>query len=200
MKIIEQKLPHTSHLTPHMGSGQLLIEALVSISIILVGLVGVLNLLANSMRLNRIVSDQYTAVYLASEGIEVIRNIVDTNIASDRITGDNTWSDNVNCRLGYNTCNNDDGCSINYNETLIDSDNAKPNKHQKNHPTDFNPVRFDGTYYNNKNLPQNQMTPFTRNVCVRLFGSELRVRSVVKWKSSGGGDFKVELNDVFYER
>lgn len=186
-------------------SGQLLIEALVSISIILVGLVGILNLLANSMRLNRIVSDQYTATYLASEGIEVIRNIVDTNININRTGGSVPWNRNVECGKNLNaTCTGGAGCSLNYNETVIDNNDANNNK--KNNPIDFNPVRFNGAYYNNKVvIGPNQPTPFTRNVCVdkiNVPGGQdyLKVQSVVTWKGSGGGSFKVELDDVFYER
>ena len=39
-----------------------------------------LSLLSNSIALNRVVNDQFIANYLAMEGIEVVKNIVDGNI------------------------------------------------------------------------------------------------------------------------
>lgn len=58
---------------------QALIEVLVAISVLTVGFVGVLTLLARSLGLNRVVADNYTATYLAAEGIEVVKNLLDHN-------------------------------------------------------------------------------------------------------------------------
>lgn len=60
--------------------GQLLIEAMVALSVLVVGLFGILGLLTRSIKINRIVSDNYTATYLASEGIEIVKNLLDHNV------------------------------------------------------------------------------------------------------------------------
>ena len=61
-------------------AGQILIESVVAVTMILIGLLGVLNLVLNSLRLNRDVSGRLVATYLAAEGIEVVKNIIDTNV------------------------------------------------------------------------------------------------------------------------
>ncbi len=58
-------------------SGQLIIEAIIAIFIITVSVLVFVALLARATALNRVINDRYTAVYLAVEGIEVVKNIVD---------------------------------------------------------------------------------------------------------------------------
>src|SRR3989344_7063024 len=60
--------------------GQLLVEAMVALGVITVGLLGMLELLSNSLSLNRVAADQYTGTYIASEGIEIIKNLIDKNV------------------------------------------------------------------------------------------------------------------------
>ncbi len=66
----------------NLGSenGQSLIETVVALSVLVVGLLGIVVLLNNSLGLNRVTADNYTATYLAAEGIEVIKNLIDANI------------------------------------------------------------------------------------------------------------------------
>ena len=53
------------------SSGQVLIEAMVAISIVTVGLLGIFSVLSRSLSLNRTVADNYVAANLAAEGIEI---------------------------------------------------------------------------------------------------------------------------------
>ena len=57
------------------SAGQSLIEMLVAMSIIVVALLGILALINRSLGLNRVTAEHYTATYLASEGIELVRNL-----------------------------------------------------------------------------------------------------------------------------
>lgn len=59
--------------------GQLLIEAMVAVSLMLVGLLGIFGVLSRSLGLSRVAADQFVAVNLASEGIEVAKNLIDKN-------------------------------------------------------------------------------------------------------------------------
>lgn len=68
-------------------TGQSIIEAVVAISILTTGFLGIMALLSRSFFLNRITADELTATYLASEGIEIIKNILDHDI----YTPGNTW-------------------------------------------------------------------------------------------------------------
>src|SRR3989338_8190490 len=65
-------------------AGQSLIEAMVAIGIIVFGILSTLGLLSRALSLNRVVSDQFTATYLAAEGIEVVKNLIDANIIQGR--------------------------------------------------------------------------------------------------------------------
>ena len=60
--------------------GQLLIEAMVAVSLMLVGLLGIFGVLSRSLGLSRVAADQFVAVNLASEGIEIAKNLLDSNI------------------------------------------------------------------------------------------------------------------------
>lgn len=62
------------------NKGQSIIEAMVALSILTVGLLGILSLLSQSFAINRVTSNETTATYLASEGIEVTKNILDHDV------------------------------------------------------------------------------------------------------------------------
>ncbi len=53
-----------------------MIEAVVAITLITVGLVGIYSFISRSFSLNRVVADQYIGNYLAAEGIEVAKNLL----------------------------------------------------------------------------------------------------------------------------
>ena len=57
--------------------GQMMVEAIIALSLINISLLGVFVLLSNSIGTNREVADKYVAINLASEGIEIVKNIVD---------------------------------------------------------------------------------------------------------------------------
>ncbi len=54
-----------------------MIEMIVAISIISVSLLGILILVNRALGVNRLIAEQYTATYLASEGIELVKNMFD---------------------------------------------------------------------------------------------------------------------------
>jgi len=62
--------------------GQLLVEAMVAISLMLVGLMGIFGVLSRSLGLSRVAADQFVAANLASEGIEIAKNIFDSDIGA----------------------------------------------------------------------------------------------------------------------
>ena len=60
--------------------GQSIIEAMVAISILTTGFLGIFALLSKSFFLSRVVADETTATYLASEGMEITKNIIDHDV------------------------------------------------------------------------------------------------------------------------
>lgn len=61
------------------SNGFTIIEVLIAIFVILVGLLGAFSVINQSLSASGIVSSRLVAAYLAQEGIEIIRNIRDTN-------------------------------------------------------------------------------------------------------------------------
>ena len=65
------------------NSGQVMVEALVALSIIIVGVLSVFTLTTTSIGINRIGADRYVAINLAEEGVELVKNLLDRNIVDD---------------------------------------------------------------------------------------------------------------------
>ena len=60
-----------------------LLEVIISITILIVGILSAYVLLTRTISESRVVSFQFTAAYLAQEGIEIVRNIRDGNHLND---------------------------------------------------------------------------------------------------------------------
>lgn len=67
--------------------GQSLIEVLVALSVLTGSFLGILSLLSRSFLLNRVTSDQAKATYLAEEGIELAKNLIDHDVYRGLATG-----------------------------------------------------------------------------------------------------------------
>jgi len=145
-------------------------ESIVAITIVAVGLLGMFSLLSRSISLNRVISDRYVAANLAGEGIEVVKNIIDTNILSRR-----PWNgglDSGNYEVTYNG-----GLETYLARKLV----FNPNLNLYDYDVAGNP------------------TNFIRRVAVERLGrDQIRVNSRVDWISRGGAEFSVELEDHFF--
>ncbi len=149
--------------------GQLLIESGVAISILVVGLLGIMGLLSRSLSLNNVVSSQYIASNLAAEGIEVVKNLIDANIIQFK-----PWNENINTG-SYEVAF--DSLSLNSNQNRF--------------------LLFDSTG-NNYNYQTGQLTVFKRTIQITNVGSdEIKVNSVVNWRIRGGS-YSVNLEDHFF--
>lgn len=83
------------------GAGFTLIEVLVTIFVVTVGIGGVFVLVQRSASTASVVQSQLVASYLAQEGIEIVRNIRDTNHVTIFNTGIGNWDDNLtSCSSG----------------------------------------------------------------------------------------------------
>ena len=152
------------------AAGQLLIESMIGISIAVVGLLGILGLVSRSTSLNRVVSNQFIGNYLAAEGIEIVKNLIDSNIIQHK-----PWNE---------------GFSNGSFEADYTSLTLTPNQNR--------PLLFDSTN-NFYNYQSGTPTIFTRTINITLIGSEeIKVNSIVKWKTRGGAQFEVNLEDHFF--
>ncbi|MDP2629314.1 MAG: hypothetical protein Q8P45_01220 [Candidatus Harrisonbacteria bacterium] len=153
--------------------GQLLIESLVAITIILIAVVGIFSLLSRSLSLTRVISDQYTGTYLAAEGLEVVKNIVDTNF----IKRCQNWNS------GFSSGN----YSVSYDSASLEE--------LRVNPLNFNPVTGLYSYESG-----GQASKFRRDIHIQIIegGEAMHVESKVQWKTRGAAEFESVLEDTFY--
>ncbi|MBI4085368.1 MAG: hypothetical protein HY432_02605 [Candidatus Liptonbacteria bacterium] len=149
--------------------GQSIIEALVAISFLVVGFMAVLSLLGRSLSLNRSSTDSYTATYLATEGIEVAKNIFDENALRR-----DAWND---------------GFAAGDYEVEYDSNSLRENRNRfLAYDSNRHVYRYGGS----------GQTPFMRIIRVTPVGqNEIKINSIVSWTGLGGGSFQVNLEDHF---
>lgn len=67
--------------------GSVLMEAIVGISLVTIGILGIISFLTRSSGFYNSAVNNLKATYLAAEGIEVVKNIIDTKY----VTGGNKW-------------------------------------------------------------------------------------------------------------
>ncbi len=149
--------------------GQLLIESMIGIGIAVVGILGILAFLSKSTSLNRVVGHQFIANYLAAEGIEITKNLIDANIIQHK-----PWNQGF-----YNGSFEADYTSL----SLALNQNR--------------PLLFDSAnnFYSYQSGTQ---TPFVRIINIELIGSEeMKINSIVRWTTRGGGQFEVNLEGHF---
>ncbi len=151
--------------------GQALVESIVALSVLVVGLLGIITLLSQSLGLNRSVSDNYAATYLATEGIEVVKSIIDMNQIQGR-----AWDSGLN----------DGTYEVVYTSTSLMSNQDR-----------F--LRYDPAT-NLYSYGGSQQTPFKRTVTItHVSGSELRVVARTTWTTRGAGSFEIVLEDHFFK-
>lgn len=151
--------------------GEILVEAVVAIGILVIGILGPLALLSRSIFLNRLTSNNYIATYLAAEGVEVVKNIIDKNVIAGEpwnsgiADGDYEAEHSSRLLIPYS----DPGRKLKFNES-------------------GNVYDYGGSID----------TDFTRKISIRSFGpDEIRVNSEVFWKT-GPVQSSVNLEDRFF--
>lgn len=153
---------------------QIMVETMVALAMVVIGMLGMLGLLSSSIGINRMISDQHIATYLASEGIEVVKNIIDINTINGDPFNNGVSKCNLGCKFSYGSTS---GISVGLDDH----------------------IKFDSStgiysYYSGEE------TPFTRVVFVKTSDpnpNELIVTSNVKWKTRGNIDEEVVLEDHF---
>ncbi|MBI5401301.1 hypothetical protein HZB05_00515 [Candidatus Wolfebacteria bacterium] len=157
----------------------MLVELMVSISLLVVGFLGFLGLLSRALSLNRVVADQFIANYLTMEGIEITKNLIDSNIIQGKVFNDGFASDKC-YELDYKTKDISSATEVN----CLNLSNT--------------PLKYDDST-NFYGYGSGTDTPFKRTVhIVPVTDEEIKVVSIVKWKSRGGIKNKIELEDHFF--
>ena len=174
--------------------GQTLVEALVALSILTVGFVGIVTLLTKSFQLNRTTSNDTQATYLAAEGIEVAKNIIDYDVYFGLPTN-NDWGCSFDLSL-----NTPVDYALEYDTTPTNCTappkmSSEPTGDELYLITDAADPDVDMYTYNGFG---NQPTDFTRDVWITAVSNdELDVQSTVTW-TDGGQSNTITLEDHFY--
>ena len=171
------------------NSGQILIEAIVAIGVVLIGLLGVFGLLSRSVGFQKTVSDQYLATYLAIEGMELAKNLID----NDALNGG--WANDILANPGdiYQPMFDDDQLERPINGSDPASDcNPAFLKNRGERLTKDPDTKLYGYGFS-------QQTNFYRGVCVKKQdgGNHINVKSITTFDDRGIIR-KVELEDNFY--
>jgi type II secretory pathway pseudopilin PulG len=82
-------------------NGFTILEMIVAIFIMNIGIAAIFSVVAQSTSYVNLSSSKLTAMYLAQEGIETVRNIRDGNLLSMAKTGIGTWTNNLSMGSDY---------------------------------------------------------------------------------------------------
>lgn len=155
-----------------------MIEAIVAISLVVVGLIGVFGLLSSSTNKNKDVVQRVEATYIAAEGVEIVKSIIDTNIAFGH-----EW----NAGLA------DNKYEVSWNTSGVEGMPFESSPKMMAIGSDSTaPLLLENGFYTYYGGSE---TPYLRTVTIDSDGG-MRVNSVVKWFVDGEEKF-VDIEDIF---
>ena len=142
--------------------GFTLMEVLVAIFLITVGVLGAMALVNQTTTFTQGTSSRLVAAYLAQEGIEIVRNIRDSNFLKIH-----KGEAGVNWDTGLTGCTG--GCEADYNDSVLISADRY--------------LKIDAGFYN---YDSGLDTPFKRKITITPDGSDiLKVSVEVSWQERG---------------
>ena len=155
-------------------SGLTLIELTVAIFLITVGIVGVFAVIPRIIVFGDIISSRLQAIYLAQEGIEIVRNIRDTNWLEQRDDPDVSWDDAL--KPGY--------WEADYNDLDLT-------------PYQGRYLKINGGFYNYDDL--GKKTKFRRKIIIEQPEPHvLKISVLVTWMERGK-EYNVSVDGKLYE-
>lgn len=177
-----------------------MIEAMVAIVLAIVGLLGILNLIVNSLRFNTDVVNRFIAANLGAEGIEIVKNIIDINYAKN----EPSWNQGIESgiyELSYNCASLDD--QANHCLLIGNLDLAQNPDVVFRDRASF--INFQNGLYDYQG---NEPTVFKRIVIIENMDidfdgngfpseDEIKVNVLTRW-SERGRTFTVNLEDHFF--
>lgn len=154
--------------------GFTIIESLVTIFFVSVGIIGTLTAIQQTMVYVEISSSQLTAIYLAQEGIEIVKNIRDGNWLENRYTA-TSWDQGVDA--------GDREADYQITQTLT------------NYTGQF--LLLDGGFYN---YSSGNPSPFKRKITISdkqdldgdTFPDQMKVAVTVIWEAKGSHEISVQ--------
>lgn len=171
--------------------GQLFVEVIVALGLVSIGMLSIFGVLARSVSVNRLIADRFTATYLASEGIEIAKNILDANIIKSV-----AQNQAVAWNAGFANAGD---YEIDYRSFALTP------KVGQGAPLSFGKPSPNATYeIYGYNLASGAPTPFLRTIHIEPIRNKsgdqigVKVLSAVHWTSRGGLAFDIAAEDDFY--
>jgi len=163
--------------------GSFLVESIISVSLVVVGLLGIITFVTKSVVLNNSVRERFIAAGLAAEGIEIVKNIIDADSAQKLAWGTNIQ--NGIYELSYDckflNCIGSGWQLQEVNDTFF--------------RREVQPLKFNNGVYNYRTGSE---TIFKRVVKIEQnSNNEVKVNSYVHWQSRGVKT-TINLEDHFY--
>lgn len=135
-----------------------MLESILAVFVLSIGIVGVMSLLVSSMKHSMDSRDTIIATELAQEGLELVRNVRDNNVASGLNSFDNL-SSNFYCRMDY--------------------DDAFPSCSLSTTSANYT-LKYNSNYYDHAD---GASTKFARRIALVNDANGIKVMSIVSWKN-----------------
>lgn len=149
--------------------GFTLIELIIVVFVLAIGILGVYSVYSQIISYTTISLSRFTASYLAQEGIEIVRNIRDTNWLKG-----SSWDSGLVFGGGFNGCSGSYFCEADYDDPALTS--------YPNTTSPHNLKIADGFY---KYSISGSETKFKRKITITLVGDILEVSVLVQWQEKG---------------
>ncbi|MFH1656843.1 MAG: prepilin-type N-terminal cleavage/methylation domain-containing protein [Candidatus Nealsonbacteria bacterium] len=169
--ILQKNNLEIKKITKSNENGFTFLELIIVFFVFSVGILGIFAFAQNPASYARIAEQRLTATYLAQEGIELVRNIRDSNILAK-----NSWDS------GLNNCSA--GCQISYYESVLGF-------FQDQGFLKFNAI---GLYFHNSGIN----TIFKRKIIIIPSGSYVNVSVEVSWEDKGEPQTPVIIEENLY--
>jgi prepilin-type N-terminal cleavage/methylation domain-containing protein len=173
--------------------GFTLIEVITAVAVISIGIVGILKLIPNIVSGVTINASRMTAAYLAQEGLEIVRNVRDTNWVEIYKNGSGSWKE------GLNGCPTSQGCEVDYYcTTVLDPTTSSPSGHNCfGQYGSGNYLKLDSTnFYSYAAGGSN--TKFKRKITIEEKGTYFIVTVYVYWNEKGTS-YQFSAQDRLYQ-
>lgn len=152
-----------------ISKGFTLVEALIAMSILIVGIISSFILVTRALYNTNIIQDRLTASFLAQEGLELVRNLRDSNFVK-KINGQT-----INWNAGLTSGKYRISTDINSGTISLSPDNI-------NDPLYFH----DDTGFFDYSSSGGMLTSFSRTIEIQTVSSdELRIIVTVNWQTKG---------------
>ncbi|KKR20861.1 MAG: hypothetical protein UT50_C0015G0014 [Candidatus Moranbacteria bacterium GW2011_GWA2_39_41] len=124
-----------------INRGFSLMESMLSVFVLLIGIVGVISLMVSSTKHSMDSRDTIIATELAQEGLELVRNVRDNNVAGGKDSFvDFPVSESHNCRVSYNSSGSipcDSSYVLNYVDNFYTHSGSGATKFQRKIEFDY---------------------------------------------------------------